>query len=132
MSVGRQPLQEYRKNQFHTADRGTLLLMLYEGAIDSLRKAKRHMEKGETAAKGACLSRAHAIVGELLTSLDFGAAGELPHRLAALYRFVLERIVEAHTKRRKEAIEEALAVLEVLGRAWEEAVPVARKEGLGT
>jgi flagellar protein FliS len=132
MSLGRRRLEEYRKNQFHTADRGTLLLMLYERAIDSLRKAKSHMEKGETAAKGACLSRAHAIVGELLTSLDFGVAGELPHRLAALYRFVLERILEAHAKQRAGAIDEALAVLEVLGQAWEEAVPLARKQGVGT
>jgi flagellar secretion chaperone FliS len=54
----------YKKNHFYTVDRGSILLMLYQGAIDFVKRAKEHLEKGEMAEKGTCISKAHAIITE--------------------------------------------------------------------
>ena len=42
-----QQLETYKTNQFYTADRGTLLLMLYQGAMDFLKRAKVHLDQGQ-------------------------------------------------------------------------------------
>jgi flagellar secretion chaperone FliS len=122
-------LDTYKKNQFYTADKGTLLLMLYQGAIDFLRRAKDHLEKGQIADKGIYLSKAHAIIAELLSSLDFETGGDLARSLEALYRFMMELLMEAHLSNDVKAIDDVLSLLLTLQEGWEGAVAQARKEG---
>lgn len=122
-------LDTYKKNQFYTADKGTLLLMLYQGAIDFLRRAKDHLEKGQIADKGIYLSKAHAIIAELLSSLDFEIGGDLARSLEALYRFMMEHLMEAHLSNNVKTIDDVLSVLLTLQEGWEGAVAQARKEG---
>lgn len=125
-----QQLDTYRKNQFLTADRGTLLLMLYQGAIDFLKRAKMHLERGEIADKGACLSKAHAIIAELLNTLDHEVGGELARNLAALYGFMMDHLMNAHLHNEAKPIEDVIRLLSTLKEGWEGAVAQARKEGM--
>ena len=122
-------LDTYKKNQFYTADKGTLLLMLYQGAIDSLRRATGHLNNGQIAEKGACISKAHAIVFELLSSLDKEAGGELANTLEALYQFMLEQLMAAHISNNAKLIEDVISLLLTLQEGWEGAVARVRKEG---
>ena len=121
-------LDTYKKNQFYTADKGTLLLMLYQGAIDFLRRAKRHLDNGQIAEKGACISKAHAIVFELLSSLDKEAGGELANTLEALYQFMLEQLMAAHISNNAKLIDDVISLLLTLQEGWEGAVARVRKE----
>jgi len=131
MSFGpAQQLDIYKKNQFYTADKPTLLLMLYQGAIDFLLRAKDHLEKGQVAEKGACIAKAHAIIAELSTSLDIGLGGELARSLEGLYRFMMEHLMHAHASNDNKAINEVLALLRTLQEAWEGAVAQVRAQGL--
>jgi flagellar protein FliS len=125
-----QQLDAYKKNQFFTADRGTLLLMLYQGAIDFLNRAKSHLETGEIADKGRCISKAHAIIAELLNSLDGDVGGDLARNLAALYGFMMDHLMNAHLRNEAKPIEEVIGLLSTLKEGWEAAVAQARKEGL--
>ncbi len=122
-------LDTYKKNQFYTADKGTLLLMLYQGAIDFLMRAKEYLQKGQIADKGIYLSKAHAIVAELLSSLDFEVGGDLARSLDALYRFMMEQLMEAHLSNDVKPIDDVLSLLLLLQEGWEGAVAQARKEG---
>lgn len=123
-------LDTYRKNQVLTADRGSLLLLLYQGAIDFLRCAKAHLEAGEIADKGACLSKAHAIIAELLNSLDHEVGGELAGNLAALYAFMMDHLMKAHLRNETKPIDDVIRLLSTLKEGWEAAVAQARKEGM--
>lgn len=125
-----QQLDAYRKNQFFTADKGTLLLMLYQGAIDFLKRAKTHLEAGEIAGKGLCISKAHAIIAELLSSLDCEIGGDLARNLAALYGFMMDQLMSAHLRNESKPIEDVIRLLSTLKEGWEGAVAQARKEGV--
>ncbi len=125
-----QQLDAYRKNQFFTADKGTLLLMLYQGAIDFLKRAKAHLEAGEIADKGLCISKAHAIIAELLSSLDREIGGDLARNLAALYGFMMDQLMSAHLRNESKPIEDVIRLLSTLKEGWEGAVAQARKEGV--
>lgn len=125
-----QQLDTYKKNQFYTADKGTLLLMLYQGAVDFLKRARTHLEMGQIADKGLYISKAHAIIAELLNSLDSERGGELAQSLASLYGFMLDHLMDAHMKNEVKPIDEVIGLLETLKAGWEGAVVQARKEGL--
>jgi flagellar protein FliS len=103
------------------ADAHKLVLMLYEGALLALVEAKRHMAQGEIAAKGQALSKAIMIIdGGLKASLDVNAGGELGERLAALYDYMGERLLQANLHNRPELIDEVSRLLSELRGAWEQ------------
>ena len=127
---GQAQVAAYRKNHFYTVDRGTLLLMLYQGAIDFLKQAKDHLEKGEIAEKGVCISKAHAIVSEFLSSLNVEAGGEVARNLEKLYRFMLDQLMDAHLGNDAKPLDTVIGLLGTLKEGWEGAVVKVRKEGL--
>ena len=89
------------------ADPHKLVLMLYEGALLALAEGKRHMASRDIAAKGRALSKAVMIIDNgLKASLDIKAGGELGERLAALYDYMSERLLQANLHNRPELIDE--------------------------
>src|SRR3954471_21123151 len=74
-----------------------LIVMLYDGGIFALADAKAHMAKNEIAKKGIAISKAIRIIEEgLKASLDVPAAGELGQKLAALYDYMVGRLLIAN------------------------------------
>ena len=57
----------YEHAHVSTADRGRLLLMLYEGAINFLQEAERRMHEGEEVKARTFQGKAFRIITELLT-----------------------------------------------------------------
>jgi flagellar secretion chaperone FliS len=131
MNVAYQPqVQTYKRNQFYTADRGTVLLMLYQGAIDFLKKAKEHLEQGDMAGKGTFISKTHAIISELITSLNHEVGGDFSRNLEDLYRFMLDQLMEAHVGNAAKPLDDVIGLLQGLQEAWQQAVVKARQEGI--
>src|SRR6185437_6651314 len=65
----------------------------YELLLGKLARAEREIEAGDTAGRGAHLEEASAIVLDLLYSLDFKNGGELVPRLAALYGYITNELL---------------------------------------
>ena len=126
MSSVRQ-LQAYRTNQVSTADPGTILLMLYQGAIDFLTRAKDSLERGDMAEKGVGINRALAIISEFLASLNFEVGGEVARNLESLYLFMIDHIINANVANDPKPLEEAIALLRTLKEGWEGAIAAERK-----
>jgi flagellar protein FliS len=120
-------MQAYRTNQVMTADPGSILLLLYQGAIDFLRQAKSGMEKKDMAGKGLYINKALAILSELLASLNFEIGGEVARNLEGLYLFMLNHITNANVRNDPQLLEEALSLLITLKEGWEGAVVSERK-----
>lgn len=98
-----------------------LISMLYEGAIFTIASAKRHLEKGEVAERGAAISKAIAIIDQgLKISLDTKAGGELAENLHALYDYMTERLFQANLKSDVRALDEVEQLLRDLKGAWDQ------------
>lgn len=126
MSYGRH-LQAYRANQVMTADPGTILLLLYQGAIDFLQQARAGLEKKDMAEKGQNINRALAIISELLASLNFEIGGEVARNLESLYLFLIDHITNANLRNDAKLLEDAVSMLLTLKEGWEGAVASERK-----
>lgn len=122
------PHQAYKHNQITTTDPCTVLLMLYQGTIDSLRRCKEHMIAGKMAEKGKEILRANDIINQFLIALDYDVAGELAHNLAGLYRYMLDQILVANVKNESQPLDTVISLLSTLLSGWQEAVAVERKK----
>jgi flagellar protein FliS len=120
-------LQTYRENQITTTDSCTVLLMLYDGAIDALKRAVCFMAQGDMAAKGRDLLRANDIINQFIASLDYEVGGEIAQNLDGLYRYVLDQILLANLNNDPSPLSTAIALLSTLRSAWEQAIASQRK-----
>ena len=110
----------------NVGDKGAILLMLYNAAIELLEEAKSALRDGDMLAKGAYLSQTHAIISELLTSLDFKIGGELALKLEDLYLFMLDRLMKANIDNDPKSLDVVTSLLRTLHAGWEGAVAAER------
>ena len=109
---------QYQTSRIETSSPVQVVVALYDGALRFLRTAAVAIDADDVAAKGIALNKAHAIVTELLATLDHERAPDLSRQLAALYSFVLDRIVRANAERDVARIDDAMRALVPLRDAW--------------
>lgn len=120
-------LQTYKENQIQTADPGTVLLMLYDGAIDFVKRARASVAKGDAAEKGQFILKAHDIIAEFLTALDFEVGGDMARDLERLYVYMLDQLTIANLNNDPKPLDEVVSLLSTLKEGWQEAVVAGRK-----
>lgn len=102
-----------------TADPHQLIVMLYDGALLAINKAAASMEAGDIPNKGASISQAITIITNgLKASLDMEAGAEIAERLAALYDYMAQRLLQANLQNSRPALDEVSALLNELREAW--------------
>ena len=110
--------QAYREASVMTASPEQLVVMLYDGAGRFLRQAEGAMNGGGTWLQASQkLSRAEAIIDELLATLDMDA-GEIADRLQAIYVFCKTRLIEARLERDPGRVDQVARLLAELRDAW--------------
>ena len=102
-----------------SADPHQLVGMLLDGAMDRIAQARGHIAHGNVAAKGVCISKAVAIVGELRNSLDHKVDGGLSQRLESLYEYVTRRLLYAQLHDDVAALDEASRLLAPVRDGWQ-------------
>ena len=104
-----------------SADAHRLILMLFEGALVAIARAKAAMRAGDLRVKGESVSKAIQIVElGLKASLDEKAGGELALQLRSLYDYVAERLLLASMRNEPDGLDHAAGLLGQLKQAWEE------------
>ena len=99
-----------------TENKEEILLMLYEGALISLKIARRGIREKNPKLKGEKISKVLAILTELDCALDRENGGDLADKMAALYRYMMNRLTTANIRNDPEALEE---VEQLLGKFYE-------------
>jgi flagellar protein FliS len=96
-----------------------LVLMLYDGALESLRGCSALIARRDIAGKGAAIGRAVRILEEgLKAAVDRSAGGLLPRQLVELYDYMIMRLLQANLRNDTQALAEVIALLEDLRGAW--------------
>src|SRR4051794_30704629 len=90
--------QAYRESAVMTASPEQLVVMLYDGAIRFLRQAEAALAEQAWENAFERLSRAEAIVDELLATLNMDA-GEIAERLQGIYVFCKRCLIEGRLQR---------------------------------
>ena len=123
--------ETYKRQQIETASPEQILILLYDGAIKFLMKAKQAYEtpgRPDIQAYHNNLMRAQAIIQEFMNSLDMEIGGETAKNLYRLYEYYHYRLVQANIKKDVTMIDEVLGHLRQLKATWEEAIRIAARE----
>ena len=110
----------YKKTVIETTDKVQIVLMLYDGALNHLKRAKFKISSGDNISKGHHFSKATSIVGELSNVLDMEKGGDISANLRRLYDFVQQRLLYANMHNDLKALEEAENVLNTIRGGWKE------------
>ena len=98
-----------------------LIVMLYDGAIEAIRKARIYMGMQDPAMKGKCIDKALRIINDgLVASLDIKVGGELAEQLLALYDYICKELILASVQNNEEKMDACVQLLEDLRSAWAE------------
>jgi flagellar protein FliS len=128
--MSQNPYRQYQKTQVTTASREKILLMLYEGAIRFTRQAAVAMREKKIAEKGKYISKATAILSELMATLDFKSGGQLAADLENLYVFMIDKLIEGNIHNKVECLESVEKLLMTLYMAWKDVIENPRADGV--
>ena len=122
---------QYKQMQVKTAGRGQILIMLYEAAIQNVKKASLALDKKDLSAKGVAIVKVHDIINELLNTLDFEVGGQIARDLERLYNFITEQLLKANIENSKEALQAIEKTLNTLLEGWRVAVQEVNRNNAG-
>jgi flagellar biosynthetic protein FliS len=109
----------YFEERIRSAHPVEIVALLFRVAIESLQEAIQRLESGDRFARSSSITRAEYAIQELLFSLDHSVYPSFSRTASGLYRYALDRIVAGHAQESEKALQDALAVLEPLSKAWE-------------
>gem|GEM_PF-114397 len=118
---------QYRQNSIKTAKPEDLLLMLYNGMLKFLGQAIRRIEEGDVQEAHNQILRVEDILLELQVSLDMNY--DVSISLALLYDYIYRRLVEANSRKDKDALWEVAGLIRELRDTWGEAQRQIREGG---
>ena len=96
-----------------------LVLVLFDGLLDELARARGHIEAKRYQQKGASLEKCLNILNGLNGSLDYESGGELVQGLARLYDYCVYRLSDVSVSLSLEGLDEVVQLLGVLRDGWE-------------
>jgi flagellar protein FliS len=125
-------LNAYRQTQVQSRTPLELVVMLYDGALQSLANARAAMERRDIPARRDALSRALAIISELQVTLNLDEGGKIATSLDELYSYCSRRLLDAAMKSDVAAVDEVRRLLTTLRDAWQTIAAPAVATAAGT
>lgn len=113
--------QDFLEDEVFAANPLRLVQLLYQGALDSIASARRHLKLADIRGRSRAISKAMSIVTELSLSLDHTAGGELSQSLADLYAYTQKLLIQSNTEQTDAPLAEAERLLSILLDAWQDA-----------
>ncbi|MDA8089122.1 MAG: flagellar export chaperone FliS [Nitrospiraceae bacterium] len=109
----------YMKTMVNTTGSGVdLVIMLYDGAIEFLKKAVFYMNQKDMGKKLHYMDKATAIIEHLRTTLNMEAGGEVAQNLRDLYWYMQTELLRANIKNDPEMVDRVEGLLRTLRDGW--------------
>ncbi|MCH7345277.1 flagellar export chaperone FliS [Pelomonas sp. CA6] len=96
-----------------------LVLVLMDGLLDELARARAHIEARRYELKAASLERCVNIINGLSSALDLDSGGEVVHNLARLYDYCAERLHRAGVDLNVALIDEVQRLMAQIRGGWQ-------------
>ncbi len=114
----------YREIGVRTASQGSLVVMLYDGAVSHLEEAialvegENRVAPGHIESFGKHLQKVTDIISELEASLDLERGGEIAENLMALYIYFTKQLTAGTINHEKKQLQDVLGMLSQLQESW--------------
>ncbi|WP_404427572.1 flagellar export chaperone FliS [Ureibacillus chungkukjangi] len=119
----------YKQNSVTTASPGELTLMLYNGCLKFLTKAKNAIETNDVQEKNINIQKAQAIINELMVTLKQDQP--ITQELLPLYDYMNRRLIEANIKNDTAIIDEVIGLTTEFRDTWKQVIQMTRQQQYG-
>jgi flagellar protein FliS len=119
----------YQSTDVETADRGKLVIMVYDHCIKWCKIAREHIQAGRIQDRTKALFRVQDGITELMCALDFEKGGDVAKNLYRLYDFYNRHLSEANVKNSEKHVQQVQEMLENLRASWIECFEIVRRSG---
>ncbi|MGF6690052.1 flagellar protein FliS [Metapseudomonas resinovorans] len=103
-----------------------LVLVLFDGLLDELARARGHIEHKRYQQKGQSLEKCLNILNGLNGALDYENGGEVVQGIARLYDYCIYRLSDVSVTLSLEGLDEVVHLLGIVREGWE-GVSAARR-----
>ena len=110
----------YLEQKVMSAKPEELTLMLYEGVVKFVKRAKLFNDMKDVEKTNNAILRAEAIIDELRQTLNMEF--EISHQLDSLYEFMNRRLFEANVQKDNVILDEVLTLSEEMRDTWKQAM----------
>lgn len=120
----------YKQNSVTTASPGELTLMLYNGCLKFLTRAKNAIEEKNIEEKNTNIQKAQAIISELMSTLNTEL--DVSKQMIPLYDYMNRRLMEANINNDPTIIVEVEGLVTDFRDTWKEVIKITRQQQYGT
>jgi flagellar protein FliS len=121
------PIQTYRNTAIQTADRGKLVVMVYDYCINWCDKAVECENASDMAGKLSAISKVQSGITELTCALDMEKGGDIARNLWRIYDFMMWYLSQAMRSGQIDKVDKVRVLLDELRGAWVVAAENVRK-----
>lgn len=130
MTVQTAAFNAYKQNSVTTASPGELTLMLYNGCLKFLTRAKKAIEEKNIEEKNTNIQKVQAIISELMATLNTDL--DVSKQMIPLYEYMNRRLMEANINNDSTIIVEVEGLVTEFRDTWKEVIKITRQQQYGT
>ena len=117
-------IKQYQTNNITTATPEKLMIMLLDGAIQFLQKAKSAIEEKNLQERSNNLESARKIIRELMRTIDLENGNDVSKHLFRLYNKMAMKLIKANVSRNIELVEEVIEDLSNIRWGFQKAIEI--------
>jgi len=118
---------QYKQTSVETADRGRLIVLVYDHCIKWCGIAREAMQVNNYGRKTLAIRKVQDGITELICSLDMEKGGEIATNLRRLYDFYNRHLVEGSLQNSEQHVADVQAMMNSLRDAWLQAIANLRQ-----
>lgn len=123
-------IKQYQTNNITTATPEKLMIMLLDGAIQFLQKAKSAIEEKNLQERATNLESARKIIRELMRTIDLENGNDVAKQLFRLYNKMAMKLIKANVSRNAELVQEVIEDLTNIRWGFQKAIEI--QSGIST
>lgn len=117
-------IKQYQANNVNTATPEKLMILLFDGAIQFLQKAKVCIDENNYKERSENIEGARKIIRELMRTIDLENGNDVAKRLFRLYNRMAMNLIKANVQRSTEKVDEVINDLTNIRWGFQKAIEI--------
>ena len=117
-------IKQYQASNVNTATPEKLMIMLFDGALQFLQKAKTAIAEKNLVERSQNIDGARKIIRELMRTIDLENGNDVSKRLFKLYNKMAMNLIKANVQRNANLIDEVIEYISNIRWGFQKAIEI--------
>ena len=117
-------IKQYQANNVNTATPEKLMIMLFDGALQFLQKAKNAINENNLKERAKNIDGARKIIRELMRTIDLENGNDVSKQLFRLYNRMAMNLIKANVQRNVSKIDEVITDITNIRWGFQKAIEI--------